>query len=52
MGVRALANNFRHRTPDRPEAEQSHVAVLGASIFCGNILRANFFFAGWCVGDS
>jgi len=36
VGVRALAKNFRHGTPDRAEAKESHVAVLRAVFLFSN----------------
>jgi hypothetical protein len=50
VGVRALAKNSRHRTPDRTEAEEGYVANLFACSFASNdtALAGGMAFRGTC----
>jgi hypothetical protein len=45
VGVRPLAENSRHGTPDRPEADESHFAVLRANVFSANFFGVSFLCA-------
>src|SRR5208282_3615671 len=45
VGVRPLAENSRHGTPDRPEADESHFTVLRGKVFRANFFGINFFCA-------
>jgi hypothetical protein len=46
VGVRALAKNSRHRTPDRTEAEEGYVANLFAGLFACSFASSDTALGG------